>query len=71
MHRLPEPRSHFLIGLRVDEDGTLEIAQPAALFELDLDDDGPLVMRDVWIGEIVDDDEYGTSELVGEFDEED
>jgi hypothetical protein len=29
------------------------------------------VMRDVWIGEIVDDDEYGTSELVGEFDEED
>ena len=70
MHRLPEPRSHFLIGLRAAEDGALEIALPTALFELELDDEGPLVMREVWIGEILDDDEYGTSELVGEPDED-
>jgi hypothetical protein len=70
MHRLPEPRSHFLVGLRVDEDGALEIAQPAALFDLEFDDEGPLVMREVWIGETLDDDEYGTSELVGESDED-
>ena len=70
MHRLPEPHSHFLVGLRVAEEGALEIAHPAALFELEFDDHGPLVMREVWIGEIVDDDEYGTSELVGEPDED-
>jgi hypothetical protein len=54
----------------VDEDGGLEIAQPADLFELEFADDGPVAMREVWIGETVDDDEYETSELVGESDED-
>jgi hypothetical protein len=39
----------------MDEDGYLEIKQPAELFEIELAEDGPLTMREVRIGETDDD----------------
>ena len=70
MPRPREPRSHFIVGVRVDEDGVLEIEQPAELFELEFTDDGHArAMSPVRIGEIGDE-EFGMSELVGEPDDE-
>jgi hypothetical protein len=66
MGQRSEPHSCFIVGLRLDEDGFLEIAQPAELLEIELTDDGPLTMRQVQIGEP--DDYMGLGKLASELD---
>jgi hypothetical protein len=51
--------------LRVDDDGFVEIAQPAELLEIEFDD-GPLTIRQVQVGEP--DNYMELWELVSEFD---
>jgi hypothetical protein len=44
-----EPHSRFIVGIRVGEDGFLEVAQPAELLEVEFAGDHPLAMRPVQI----------------------
>jgi hypothetical protein len=66
MGRPPEPNSRFIVGICVDEDGFLKVAQPAELLEIEFAEDDPLTMRQVQIEDPHDG--MGLSELASEFD---
>jgi hypothetical protein len=66
MGRPPKPHSRFIVGIRVDEDGFLEVTQPAELLEIEFAGDDPLTMRPVQIEDPSDG--MGLPEPASEFD---